>query len=85
VVVAAAFPRYHLGMKLVGDSDGIAALKALVNEHRDYMKFLIGEAQSNTNHVAVFKGGDGGHWELVLHIETGDLEVRRAPEAPTHH
>lgn len=64
-------------MKLVGDPDGIAALKALVEEHRDYMKFLITEAQSNTPHVAPFRGGDGTKWELVIHLETGDLEVRK--------
>ena len=68
-------------MRLTGDPDGIAALKALVTEHRDYMKFLIGEAQSNTNHAAVFKDGDGAHWELYLHIESGDLEVRKPPPA----
>ena len=66
-------------MKLIGDPDGIAALKALVAEHRDYMKFLLGEAQSNTNHAAVFKAADGAHWELFLHVESGDLEVRKPP------
>lgn len=66
-------------MKLTGDPVGIEALKALVAEHRDYMKFLIGEAQSNTNHAATFKAADGAHWELVLHPESGDLEVRKPP------
>jgi hypothetical protein len=64
-------------MRLIGDPAGIEALKALVGEHRDYMKFLIGEAQSNTNHAAVFKAADGTAWELFLHLESGDLEVRR--------
>ncbi len=72
------------GMHLIGDPDGISALKALVAEHRDYMKFLLGEAQSNTNHVAAFKGADGTHWELVLHPVTGELEVRRAAAPPAH-
>jgi hypothetical protein len=66
-------------MRLIGDPDGIAALKAHVTEHRDYMKFLLTEAQSNTNHVAVFKAADGGHWELFLHVESGELEVRKPP------
>jgi hypothetical protein len=69
-------------MKLIGDPDGIVALKALVAEHRDYMKFLITEAQSNTNHAAVFKAQDGAHWELFLHVESGDLEVRKPPQGP---
>jgi hypothetical protein len=66
-------------MKLVGDPDGLAALKELVGEHRDYLKFLITEAQSATDHIAPFKGNDGTKWEIKLHLESGDLEVRRAP------
>ena len=64
-------------MKLIGDPDGIAALKDLVASNRDYLKFLIGEAQSNTDHATRFKAGDGASWELKLHPETGELEVRR--------
>jgi hypothetical protein len=66
-------------MKLAGDPDGIAALKELVAEHRDYLKFLITEAQSSTDHHAVFKDNAGLHWQLWLHPQTGELEVRRAP------
>jgi hypothetical protein len=69
-------------MKLVGDPDGIAALKELVGDHRDYLKFLLGEAQSSSDHHAAFRGNDGTRWELVLHLETGDLEVRRAADQP---
>ena len=65
-------------MKLVGDPDGIAVLKELVADHRDYLKFLITEAQSNTDHAAVFKSPDGTRWALVVHLESGDLEVKRA-------
>ena len=67
-------------MKLVGDPVGIAALKALVGDHRDYLKFLITEAQSNTNHTARFKAEDGTHWDLVVHPESGDLEVKAIAE-----
>ncbi|HTM23488.1 MAG TPA: hypothetical protein VL172_23355 [Kofleriaceae bacterium] len=68
-------------MKLVGDPDGIAALKALNTEHHDYLKFLIAEAQSNTPHVTGFRGGDGTRWELVLHPTSGDIEIRKADGA----
>jgi hypothetical protein len=67
-------------MKLTGDPDGIAVLKDLVSDHRDYLKFLITEAQSNTDHHAPFKGNDGSRWELVLHLVSGELEVRKARE-----
>jgi len=66
-------------MRLVGDPDGIAALKVLVGKHRDYLKFLINEARSNTPHVAGFRDDDGTRWELVVHLDTSDLEVRRPP------
>ena len=62
-------------MQLTGDPDGIAALKALVIEHRDYMKFLVAEARSNSNHAAPFTGADGRKWELRLKLDSGDLEV----------
>ncbi|HVK74691.1 MAG TPA: hypothetical protein VM734_15285 [Kofleriaceae bacterium] len=64
-------------MKLTGDPDGVAALKELVGNHRDYLKFLIGEAQSASDHAAKFKAADGTYWELKLHLTSGDLEVRR--------
>jgi hypothetical protein len=66
-------------MQLVGDAEGIAALKALVTEHKDYLKFLIAEAQSNTDHSAPFRAADGGRWQLVVNAVKGELEVRKAP------
>jgi hypothetical protein len=64
-------------MHVIGDPDGVAALKALAGEHRDYLKFLITEAQSSTTHSASFKGPDETRWEVKFHPESGDLEVRR--------
>ena len=64
-------------MKLVGDPR-VAALKALVADHRDYLKFLITEAQSNTDHHAPFRANDGSKWELLVDPENGDLEVKKA-------
>lgn len=65
-------------MRLVGDTEGIAALKQLVESHRDYLKFLLAEAGSNTDHAASFRGLDGVLWQLVHRPVTGELEVRRA-------
>ena len=62
----------------MGDPDGIAALKALSAERRDYLKFLISEAQTNSNHVAEFRAKDGTRFELVLVASAGELSVRRA-------
>ena len=71
--------RYAPTMQLVGDPDGIAALKELVQNSREFMKFLITEAQTATNHAAPFTGPDGTKWQLVLKPGSSDLEVQRAP------
>jgi hypothetical protein len=65
---------------VTGDPDGIEVLKAMATDHRDYFKFLIAEAQSNTHHVAEFRDDKGTKWELRLKIDSGELEVRRAAE-----
>lgn len=66
-------------MRLVGDPDGIAALKTLVAQHREYIKFLLAEAGTNTDHAASFRGPDGSLWQIVHRPLTGEIEVRRAP------
>jgi hypothetical protein len=64
-------------VKLTGDEHGVAALKELAADNRDYLKFLLTEAQSNSDRAAPFRAKDGEKWELVVHPESGDLEVRR--------
>jgi hypothetical protein len=63
-------------MHVVGDPEGVTALKALATTHREYLKFLLNEAQTSSNHAAVFKTDDGTRWEVVFHPESGDVEVR---------
>jgi hypothetical protein len=65
-------------VKLVGDTDGIAALKELSQNNRDYLKFLIAEAGTNTDHTANFTGPDGTRWHLVVKPGSAELEVKRA-------
>ncbi len=65
-------------MKLTGDPDGIAALKALHAEDKEYMKFLVGEAKSASDLKAPFKAKDGRKFVLKLDLATGDLEVQPA-------
>ncbi|MCB9559674.1 MAG: hypothetical protein H6708_04640 [Kofleriaceae bacterium] len=63
-------------MRLVGDTSGVAALKDLVADHRDYLKFLISEARTNSDHLASFRDKGGARWQLVLHADSGDIEIR---------
>jgi hypothetical protein len=65
-------------MRLVGDEQGIAALKEMVAHHRDYLRFLLVEAGSNTDHAALFRDAEGVRWQLVHRPVTGELEIRRA-------
>jgi hypothetical protein len=63
--------------KLTGDPEGIAALKALAGEHRDYFKFLLGEVQTNLDHNASFTTPNGTKY--VLHMDSaGKLTVKKA-------
>ena len=67
-------------MKLTGDPTGIEVLKALHEETKTYMKFLVGEAKSNSDRCAPFKAKDGRRFLLRVDLATGDLEVLKAPE-----
>ncbi len=50
--------------KLSGDEQGIAALKVLARERRDYLKFLLAEAQTSVDGSATFTGADGEKYLL---------------------
>lgn len=65
-------------MKLEGDADGIAALKAMHAKDKDYVKMLVGEARTNTDLKAPFKAEDGRRFVLRLDPMTGNLRVESA-------
>lgn len=62
-------------MKLVGNEEGIAVLKSLHQENKEFLKFLVGEAKSNFDLKTTFKSKDGKEYVLRLDPKTGDLEV----------
>jgi hypothetical protein len=64
-------------MRLVGDPEGITQLKAMHAHNKEAIKFLVGEAKSNTDLTALFVGGDGVRYWLKVDIKTGDLHVER--------
>ena len=65
-------------MRLTGLEQGVAALKSLGEKDKEYLKFLIKEAQSNTDLRTTFKGPDGTAFVLRLDVKSGDLVI----EAP---
>lgn len=68
---------YRRGVKLEGDEQGIAALKAMHAKDKDYLKFLVGEARSNTDLKATFKAEDGTPFVLRVDPKSGNLVVER--------
>ncbi|MAQ13944.1 MAG: hypothetical protein CMN30_04010 [Sandaracinus sp.] len=66
-------------MKLEGDADGIEVLQALHAEDKTYLKFLVGEAKTNTDLKTTFKAPDGRAFVLRLDPKSGNLVVDPAP------
>jgi len=66
-------------MKLEGDEEGIAVLKAMHERDHEYLKMLVGEARSNTDLKTEFKSEDGSRrWVLRLDPKSGNLLVEPA-------
>ena len=64
---------YGSGVKLEGDEEGIAALKALHAKDKGALKFLIGEAKTNTDLKTTFRAEDGRVFVLRVDVQTGNL------------
>lgn len=68
---------YPARVKLTGDPEGIAVLKALHAADKDYLKMLVGEARTNTDLKAIFKSAEGARYVLRVDVKSGDLVVER--------
>lgn len=66
-----------LPVHLTGYEPGVAALKALAEKDREYLKFLIKEARSNTDLKTTFKGPDGIAHVLKVDPVSGDLLIEQ--------
>ena len=64
-------------MIMRGDPDGLAALCALQERNRDYLKFLMQEAKTVFEHLVDFKGIDGEQFRLVFDMKTGAYTVEK--------
>ena len=64
-------------MKLEGDEEGIAVLKAMHAKDKTYLKFLVGEAKTNTDLKTTFKSEDGTPYVLRVDVRTGNLVVEK--------
>jgi hypothetical protein len=65
-------------VKLIGDADGIAALKTMHQKNKGFMKALLDDARSTTDHTTYFRDEHGRRYALHLDPVTGDLTLEEA-------
>ena len=70
---------YRRIMQLTGDEAGLAALKAMQESNREYLKFLIQEAKTVFEHHVDFKASDGAQFRLTFDVKTGAFKVEKKP------
>jgi hypothetical protein len=70
-------------MKLSGDAEGIAALKAIHHKEPESVKFLIQDARTTTDMATTFRDDAGIRWRLTFNPHTADIHVSRAPASGT--
>lgn len=63
-------------MKLTGDPEALAALKQMHKANPGFMKALIEDAKTTTDHTTFFRSGAGTKYRLKLDPNTGDLDVQ---------
>jgi hypothetical protein len=68
-------------MKLNGDPQGIAALKAMHQRDPESVKFIIQDATTTTDMASVFRDDDGVRWRLTMDPKSGELSIERAEPA----
>lgn len=70
-------------MKLVGDEKGIAALKAEHKENPAFVKALLEDARSTTDHATTFRDKDGNRYKLTIDARTGEVVIAANPRLST--
>ena len=65
-------------MNLVGDPDGLAELKVIKAERKDFLRFLITEARTSFSRSAEFKGADGRLWMMHFDGQKDELRIEAA-------
>jgi len=67
-------------MDLVGDPDGLAELRKMNAERKDFLRFLITEAKTSFSRSAEFKGEDGRMWKISFDGQKDELRVEPKDE-----
>ncbi len=65
-------------MKLVGDQEGIEELKRMQEERKEYLKYIITEAKTNTDLSTTFTSSDQGtKYKLTYNRLSQELTVEK--------
>jgi hypothetical protein len=70
-------------VKFAGDEEGIVALKALHKENDGFVKALLEDARSTTDHATSFRDGEGNRYRLVIDTHSGELIITKAQRLST--
>jgi hypothetical protein len=76
-------PIHDPPMKLNGDPQGIAALKALHERDPNSVKFLVQDATTTTDMATTFRDEDGIKWRLAVDPKTRELIIERYEGPPS--
>ena len=66
-------------MALNGDPQGIAALKAMHEKNKGFVKAVLEDARSTTDNTSYFRGDDGLRYKVTLDPTSGDLTIEPSP------
>jgi hypothetical protein len=66
-------------MKLTGDPQALEVLKRMHKANPGFMKALIDDARTTTDHTTFFRSDAGQKYKLTLDPHTGNLDVQPQP------
>lgn len=66
-------------MKLVGDLEGIASLKAMHQKNKGFMRAILEDVRSTTDQSTTFRDEQGRKFKLTLDSNAGTLRVEPEP------
>jgi hypothetical protein len=65
-------------MKLTGDEEGLKALKKLFATNKEYVRFILKEAETNVDRTSDFRDESGTKYRLIYVAEKAEFKVEKA-------
>ncbi len=70
---------HNAPVKLTGDPEAIEVLKAQHKKTEGFLKALLEDARSTTDHTTYFRDEEGERYKLTFDPSSGGLCIERAP------